>query len=824
MGKDLFKKVLFLCICIFFGALLSKDASASEEIYFDEEGNLNYITYDKKATSATSYKAIGWILKRYDAPINASGQQYVIVRKIEYVVEDEDNPGYLYCHFWSDKDEILDAVEAVSSEWRKQLETYGDMVYIDSVMTVCKSGVPLGNVDKSGTCTGEVYYTLEGIQNARPWANKQYLTAYYDLQLRFPILTKVPSLTYDSPKTENKSYISSSMSALRVDSDEYDVSAAIPAGENIDFIGSCDRYQYKVNYDVSTCVVYVPVEVKIDYIIKWVDFEGKSQSENRTISKWYKVPKTVGFTSIKSVDVYDLQDVSVKSSVLDATTLYTNSDTWTSYSLVRYGEVEKRFNSQSYSCYAGKVTVSSKDFKKPAIPETNYYEAAKNATSNFKVRSDCLSIDGKTLLSNSYATLNGYEFTPSSCDRHTFSKDDVKTLDTSSNGWHKDFVLTCKYKVKNGTKTKTVTNKNINAIRIHTPIVAKVFARGDKTLNQADTPENMDIVLGAEFYVYVDNFGMHNNIKGYGVRDYSKYVGSKYIRFPFKVWYEGELYEELQWISIGNGVATFTLPEDVSVGRYEVECLSVAKNGMISSPYGVGNNRNIAEYGAYTTNFVNVIGRIYDFKVENTITYVAGDKDKDGAPVTLDENVQFMPVSYSVAEDKVYKISVSTLGDVLENDKVFANINYYYVDDGEVVLVDLYEENANKLIKCVEEIELSGEKADLNQYQWTSNYAIPHNFIAVNKGSELNDLKNKIIRGKTIFISFDFVFENTASKNLLYVNGENFLNGYCNMWKTQGGETVLTWENEQVFIKDGTAFMTKVSEKTKYDYEVNGTH
>ena len=40
------------------------------------------------------------------------------------------------------------------------------------------------------------------------------------------------------------------------------------------------------------------------------------------------------------------------------------------------------------------------------------------------------------------------------------------------------------------------------------------------------------------------------------------------------------------------------------------------------------------------------------------------------------------------------------------------------------------------------------------------------------------------------------------------------------MWKTQGGETVLTWENEQVLIKDGTAFMTKVSEKTKYDYEV----
>ena len=44
------------------------------------------------------------------------------------------------------------------------------------------------------------------------------------------------------------------------------------------------------------------------------------------------------------------------------------------------------------------------------------------------------------------------------------------------------------------------------------------------------------------------------------------------------------------------------------------------------------------------------------------------------------------------------------------------------------------------------------------------------------------------------------------------------------MWKTQGGVISIPLYNEQCLIKDGTAFMTQVSEKTKYDYEVNGTH
>ena len=51
-------------------------AKASEELYFDNDGNLYYITRERKATSNVKYFTIGWIIKRYDMPIDAPGQQY----------------------------------------------------------------------------------------------------------------------------------------------------------------------------------------------------------------------------------------------------------------------------------------------------------------------------------------------------------------------------------------------------------------------------------------------------------------------------------------------------------------------------------------------------------------------------------------------------------------------------------------------------------------------------------------------------------------------------------------------------------------------------
>ena len=222
MNKVSVSKLLMVMLLVFLVVFFGDDkVYADEQAYFDDSGNLIYVTHDKKATSTVSYKAIGWIIKRYDGPMDAEGQQYAIVRKIEYAVEDPGDSAYLYCYFWSSKDEILSAVEKVSPEWRAQLEKYGGMVYIDNVMTVCNSKVPLGNVDGDGNCTGEVYYTFEGIKVARAWAKPDFLKAYFDIKLEFPCIYEEPGIELEEDTYGVTTLVSNNFSSMQVASNEW---------------------------------------------------------------------------------------------------------------------------------------------------------------------------------------------------------------------------------------------------------------------------------------------------------------------------------------------------------------------------------------------------------------------------------------------------------------------------------------------------------------------------------------------------------------------------------------------------------------------------
>ena len=111
MKSKIFKLSGILVGTIFFLAIFGLSpiiAKANEELYFDNDGNLYYITREKKATGSVKYYTIGWIIKRYDMPIDAAGQQYVVVTKSNYKPDEVDlnNSKYVYCYYRSDKEEI----------------------------------------------------------------------------------------------------------------------------------------------------------------------------------------------------------------------------------------------------------------------------------------------------------------------------------------------------------------------------------------------------------------------------------------------------------------------------------------------------------------------------------------------------------------------------------------------------------------------------------------------------------------------------------------------------------------------------------------------
>ncbi len=837
-GKVYMKKILSFVIgiimCIVFIILFSGNVFASEEIYFDEDGNLIYITYDKKATSSVSYKAIGWILKRYDAPIDYPGQQYVIVRKIEYAVEDPENPAFLYCYFWSDKDEILNAVGAVSAEWRKQLEKYGATVYIDNVMTVCNSKVPLGNVDENGVCTGEVYFTFEGIANARGWARPEFLKSYFDIKLEFPVLEKEPDGGLVVGKSVPSIYTGSSLSSMVVGSnsygsEEYDVSVAMPAGEKVYFKGECDAYYYNLSCTRYQQIVYVPVCVDTKYIINWVDINGAPQSETRLISRWYKVAKFVNYTAINDFKIYDLSTVNIFSNVLGENVNIYNNNGSDNVSVIKrvYGECSNHIQVGTYSHYTGEIVLTSTDFKKPDIPDVDYTNYAKNAVDSIQVRSDYLAVNGRVILSDEYKSDNAPDVVTADRKKISLYKAEVLTDSRAKNGVYKDWVMTCNYVERTDKAVMAFKNTNINSVNIHTPVICDGKVYGDKNINQADTPSINDVVLGGKIYVKIDSFGNHNNIKGYGIRDYSKYAGKSYVKFEFPVIMEGDRIDAGYWIELSNGVNVFDMPEDVVLGIYKVEYKTVAKNGYDSCLLGEQYNKDIWEYGAYGSSKVNVIGRLYDFKINDVDIYVAGNKDKNGKTFAeFDEKI--MPDSFKITEGKTVVLSLTTMGELENNACIEGYIKYYYMPKGstELIEVDLYKESDT--LQLSEPIKISDtiilEKAcvmqsDGNICLWEKNYELPRNFVAVKKDTELRDIesnKDKILRDGTIFVAFEFRLDNGDKKSLFYVNSLNYKKGYCNMWRMQGGKTDIG--------VDGIAFMTEVGASTKYDYEVNGTH
>ncbi len=826
-------------------------AFASEEIYFDEEGNLIYITYDKKATTSVSYKAIGWILKRYDAPIDEPGQQYVIIRKIEYAVEDPENPDYLYCYFWSDSAEILNAVGKVSSEWRKQLEVYGDTVYIDNVMTVCNSKVPLGNVDENGNCTGEVYYTLEGIQGARWWARPEFLESYFDIALKFPVLVKKPVYSYAIMEKREADWSSTILTSMKVGSkeignEEFDVEVAMPAGEELYFLGACDNYFFDAKLYEYSVLVHVPVCVNTEYIRNWVDKSGVRRSETMTVSRWYTVQRVVKYVVADSCKAYVLSDVNVTSALLsDTTRIYRNKDVQIPQIRIgKHGEPSNHVITGEYVTKTSTVTLNAENFMKPSIPEVNYMANAQNAVGELKVRSDYIYINGQTVLQDAYKENSGYGPVDIDCGRQEIYCKEIDSNEKCQNGLVDDFVVECVYTNLADSSEYIHKYEDVNSVNIHTPILIMLNVLGNINVNQAVEPEYSDLIPGSWMNVSARFYGTHLDYKGYGMNNYEKYKKNCYVKFEFPVIFNGRKYPAGMWIQLVERVKRLIIPEDVNPGRYKVDYKCITKNGSVNSLLGENLNDDIGEYGAYGSMMVNVIDRVYDLKIIQTDDdsstehiYVAGNKDRDGTAL-VDFADKLLPLRVKVEGERNVKLSLTTLGSVDEASFLRGNIAYYYIDStmSEPILVDLYETgqteemeqlDAENFVKVADRLEFDNGLVisdENNRNIWSVDYTLPYNCVAVKAGSDKNLSDYMNVEDGMLFIVMDFVLEKDGTKPVSYINERNYNKGFCNMWRTQGGVTELNVSGRNIGLKDGTVLVVGTDIDFDTHYEVIGTH
>lgn len=820
---QLFLAMSLLCTVFLFCSTITY---ADSRLYFDEDGNLLFVSVSGKDYTGIKYRTIGWILKRYDLPLDAPGQQYAIIPKRTGGNTESDplNPDILICYFKSDRNEILNAIGRVSTEWKNQLLSYGGDVYIDSVMTVVMYGMEMGSVSDSGELSGEVYCTFEGIAGARPWGDPQSLGQFYNLVIEYPAQTEVLKQQLKYNKTYS-GYKSSVINNLKLGSNEkdneiYDIVRAVPSGEHLYVHGTISNYYYETKVALVKGTLSVPVRVNTTYILKWRGYDGSTKQETREVVRYYLVDREFQYYEADSVDVYGINELLVTNNCFDSVNFSKNYSGDITKSTNIYNDIMSHIivNTKGLTVHSGTKTITSDSYLKPAIPNEDYSSLAKKQVTGLSVKSDKIVIGNNVLLSDELSENKGKSpvyFNPPLSNIYVKN---IAIRNTARNGVYQS-LCTLKYKnISNGVKKNF--NKSLENVKVHTPIVCYGRLIEDRSNNQETAPIENTIVLGCTFNINMGCDGFHSSNKGYGDRNYGKYIEKSQIKFPFKVEKNGVIYEKETWLDI-NTEDSFVLPYEVLLGDYEVEIRNYATNYIGGdSAGGESANTNSNEYFAYSRFNVHVSGRLFDFTLQ---------EENKVADLVVDTNNPESEIEFSMV----------AAGNYEGEDYVRINYIYSYYKEGERIPVNVYVINGRDGIS-------GGALEDTKEFEdiyFRDSVEISENLVKLGgklklgeevyifpKEIEINSIKdivknyNKRLVGGYLVVGFDSYIYKDKKPYISYINEENSKNGYCNMWKMEDFKYIQDINGRRVELMSGDSICYFGKVKEYYDFKVVGTH
>ena len=609
---------------LFIFCVASPQTVSASELYFDNEGNLYFHTRDKKATGGTKYKTIGWVIKRYDMPMNASGQQYVIVTKSTYKPDEVDpsDNRYVFCYFKSDKEEILEAVKSVSTDWYEQLYYYGDEVYIDSVMTIVQSGVQLGTLNKGGTYSGEVYFTYEGIAGARKWSSPQSLKSRFDMSVEVPILHKTakPMIvinSIESMELSNNNMLSFILGHDVYGQEKYDVHHGIPSGDTLYLKGVAMKGLYNITLQYIQGVYRMMRGVPVEYTLEWVDYEGNQRREKKMVYVEQEINSPFAYYQVEEVENYCLKELVLKGDIWDENVVIETGISRASIDVKNIVNLE--FKSVEVSVVNGGTLKETKRGIKPSIPHIESTDLADYVEMKIQVCNDGLSINGDVILSTE--CVEAYAPKPTNIGSwgiYSIYEEGIEIPTEIANGIYDGMEIELVYENRRGQQL-TYVYAGLPEVVVHTPVVCNGYIESNAYVDN-DSEERICISLGREFRLVFGAIGIHKDIPGYGYGNYLPYVDKRRVRCTFPVEYMGVQYAAGDWIEVLGNVAELWVCEDVVLGEHKIELQAWAYNGIAYEEAYVEENANLAmdNYGASCSLLVQVVGWKADMQVSGT--------------------------------------------------------------------------------------------------------------------------------------------------------------------------------------------------------------
>lgn len=456
----------------------------------------------------------------------------------------------------------------------------------------------------------------------------------------------------------------------------FDISQGIPSSESLYFNFFGRAYVIDYEFKNITGVKKYPVTVERDYHLKWKVKDGykvkyhkvseycyksttqkdsdgdgkiddcpghtyrkyKKKTSKGTLKKTYEITREYSYWSIDRLEVYVLDRGIVENDVLDRGTLEINSR----FSLMPDVEYEVLANHL--------IEPTVKDIKlnkyyknngkrgKPSHPSTGTWkQKAEESVEKIYVRNDSLEIDGRRIMSSEYVAekTSSPQEVPQGKIVHkdALFKEGVVINSRKENGRYPSLgeLIYQKQVNVNGTHEPKLTKLITPApeVVVHTPVVCRGYNLNEDDFNQLIHGKKADlpVILERASEIKFPTIGTHLNRKGYGKRDYAKYIHSREVKFPFDVYFDTDSRERSKfiakntWVSVEKEYTSYYVPGWVKEGEYTIDYRVRAINtpgSFATNPYL---NQMLDTYCATDQKTVQVVGRIYGFKIIDIDNY-----------------------------------------------------------------------------------------------------------------------------------------------------------------------------------------------------------
>ncbi|MEK4045148.1 DUF5704 domain-containing protein [Paenibacillus sp. FSL H8-0048] len=550
--------------------------------------------------------------------------------------------------------------------------------------------------------------------------------------------------------------VTASIQADKRGQEKFDVLKGIPTSESLYVQAQAKSYLYRSKFSEIKGKKSYPITVSRTYTLRWTetkpgppDSEGNattvsvSRSDTQIVTNSYTVERKYSYWLINRLEVYGLEKATVSNYALPAgqVVLQPKGYTQPNVAVTHTTDTASHLTDPVYQ----NVTLPGQTIQggssRPSVPSENWKPQAEAAIGKIKVRNDSLVFSGQTVMDSRQAEeaapAPGSIPAPSMIGQNVLYGQGYVIDASKSNKVSQPSSGKLDYKLVKGIgggQAQSFPIQGINPVTVHTPVVNLASVSDDKAHNQKTQPTagRSALILNRPFTVAIPTSGQHRSITGYGSRDYAKYMRDKQVWFPFDVYRADRttLIPKETWISIpvGELQTAFYLPTWVDEGHYTMLFQTLAENSPAAFTSQMHANLDNAHHVATQTVDVEVIGRIFDFRITDIAdyqwetvfrtakgsatptgnSYWVGKNGIDGAargntspfvlPIRPGSHPEIGKKNIAVKTGYQFKFEVKTLGNMFgSGDGIKITPTFYFVDSTgkNRQEVDLYYHSGN---------------------------------------------------------------------------------------------------------------------------------